>query len=50
LYLVDPAAPLVTDPATGRVTVPLVVNGNFGGPLAYRTTGRLVRLGLRVGY
>jgi len=50
LYLVDSGTALVTDPATGRVTVPLVVNPRFGQPMTYRTTGRALRLGLRVGY
>ncbi|HXV85937.1 MAG TPA: carboxypeptidase regulatory-like domain-containing protein, partial [Gemmatimonadales bacterium] len=50
LYLVDPNTALVTDPATGRVTVPLTVNPGFGRVLAYRSAGRVVRLGLRVGF
>lgn len=50
LYLVDPSVPLTTNPATGDVTVPLVVNQNFGRPLAYRAAGRFMRFGLRVGY
>jgi hypothetical protein len=50
LYRLDPAATLTTDPGTGNVTVPLIVNANFGRPLAYRRPGRLVRAGLRVGY
>jgi hypothetical protein len=50
LYLVDAAAPLVTDPATGRVTVPLAVNPRFGMPIGYRGTGRTLWFGLRVGY
>lgn len=50
LYLVDAGVPLTTNPVTGDVTVPLVVNDNFGRPLAYRAAGRFVRFGLRVGY
>lgn len=50
LHLVDPTAPLITNPATGGVSVPLVVNGGFGQPLAYRAAGRFLRFGLRVGY
>jgi len=50
LFVVDPSAPLVSDPATGEVTVPLLINENFGKPLAYRGSGRAMRFGLRVNY
>jgi hypothetical protein len=50
LYLVEPGTPLATNPATGAVTVPLVVNGGFGRPLAHRSSGRFLRLSLRLGY
>jgi hypothetical protein len=50
LYLVDPNASLVRDPATGTVTVPLLLNDNFGKPVAYRGSGRSLRFGLRVNY
>lgn len=50
LFLVDAASPLTRDPTAGTVTVPLVVNENFGEPVAYRGSGRSVRFGLRVNY
>ncbi len=50
LYLVDPSRTLSTNPATGVVTVPLVVNPGFGKILVRRTTGRWLRLGVRVNY
>lgn len=49
LYLIDAAGALVDD-GTGRVTVPLVANPNFGEPLARRSTGRALRVGLRINY
>ena len=46
LYLVDPAAPLVT---AGSVTrVPLLANPNFGKTLWKRTPGILFRAGVRI--
>ncbi len=50
VYLVDPNLPLVTDPNTGVVSVPLVANPNFGALSVRRTTGRKVRIGVRVNY
>ncbi len=50
LYLVDPGGDLQVDPATGDVTVPLMVNEDFGKPIARRGMGRAVRIGLRVNY
>lgn len=50
LYLVDPNGSVVTDPATGVVTVPLVVNPGFGQPVARYGSGRFLRVGLRVNY
>ncbi|MGH9261074.1 MAG: hypothetical protein ACRD08_14455, partial [Acidimicrobiales bacterium] len=50
LYLVDPTGTITTDPGTGRITVPLVVNPGFGKLLVRRSNGRFVRLGLRVSY
>jgi len=50
LYLVDPSRALSQDPATGAVTVPLIVNPNFGERVARRTTGRRLRVGIRVNY
>ena len=48
LYLVDANAGLSTDPSTNELTVPLVANPHFGKPLWRLSTGRAVRLGLRV--
>jgi hypothetical protein len=48
LYLVNPSASTTTNPSTGVVTVPLLTNPNFGRPLLRLTTGRSVRLGLRL--
>ncbi len=50
LYVVDPNTPLTKDPQTGEVTVPLLANGNFGNPVAFRGPGRSLRFGLRVNY
>jgi hypothetical protein len=50
LYLVDPAGSLVTDPATGVVTVPLVANPDFGRAIRRYGSGRYLRIGLRVNY
>ena len=50
LYLVDGAAPLVTNPATRVTTVPLVANPNFGEPLIKRAPSASVRAGLRVAF
>jgi hypothetical protein len=48
LYLLDPVAPLVVDPASGAVAVPLLVNPQFGEPVRRWAEGRRVRVGLRV--
>jgi hypothetical protein len=50
LYVVDSAAALVRNNATGLVTMPLLANSGFGAPTAYRTSGRVVRFGVQVGY
>jgi hypothetical protein len=50
LYLVDPAGGLITELASGRITVPLVANPGFGRALAHRGTGRVVRVGLRLNF
>jgi hypothetical protein len=47
LYLVDRAAALGT--TAGVVTVPLVVNPNFGLRTGRRAPGAAVRVGLRMG-
>jgi hypothetical protein len=48
LYLVDPTQSLVTNPATGVVTVPLIANPHFGKILAKRSPALIVRAGVRV--
>jgi hypothetical protein len=50
LYLVDPAGSLGTDADARTVTVPLLVNPDFGQPLAAPTTGRRFRLGLSLNW
>ena len=50
LYLVDGAAPLVTNPVNNVTTVPLVANPNFGEKLIKRTPTASVRAGLRVAF
>lgn len=49
LYLVDRTGTLATNPTTGVVTVPLIANPAFGNALARRTSGRAIRLGVRIG-
>lgn len=49
LYLVDASGTLVTDAATGDVTVPLIVNPSFGRPAHLLSSGRFIRLGVKVG-
>jgi hypothetical protein len=48
LVLVDPQAPLTTDPL-GNVTLPLAANPRFGRLLSRRDEPRVVRLGIRFG-
>jgi hypothetical protein len=50
LQVVNGAAALANNTATGDVSIPLLANGQFGQPLAYRAAGRLLRLQVRVGY
>ena len=50
LYLVDPAGSLVKDAATGLVTVPLVVNPDFGKAVQRYGSGRYLRIGIRLNY
>lgn len=50
LYLVDESQAMASDPFAGTVAVPLIANPNFGQPLARRTAGRILRLGLKVNY
>lgn len=49
LYLVDPAGALVDDGA-GTISVPLIVNPDFGEPVAYPHNGRIVRIGLSLNW
>lgn len=49
LYLVDESGELQTD-ASGRVTIPLVINPDFGTAPAANTTGRVIRLGFQLQY
>ncbi len=48
LYLLDPASPLGVD--NGTVSVPLVVNPDFGMPRTYAHTSRSVRIGLTLSW
>jgi hypothetical protein len=49
LYLLDASGTVTTDPVTGDVTVPLVVNPDFGKPVHSTSTGRFIRFGVKVG-
>lgn len=49
LYLVDRTGTVTTNPTTGVVTVPLIANPAFGDVLTRRSSGRSLRLGVRVG-
>ncbi len=48
LFLIDREADLLTNP-DGSITLPLVANPNFGEPLVKRSSGRVFRVGIRVG-
>ena len=48
LYHLDPGAAIVTDPATGSVTVPLVVNPRFGEALQPSSELSRIRISLRM--
>jgi hypothetical protein len=50
LFLVDRSSTLSTDPATGQVVLPLVINPNFGQQVGRHATGRRLRVGVSVGY
>jgi hypothetical protein len=50
LYLVDGAAPLVTNAATGVTSVPLKANINFGRVLSSRRPSAAWRAGIRVDF
>ena len=49
LVLVDPNGALITD-GQGNVTLPLVINPNFGNVQSRRNDPRLFRLGVRMEY
>jgi len=50
LYLVDGAAPLVTNAVTGVTSVPLRANTSFGQALSRRSPGAVWRAGIRVDF
>jgi hypothetical protein len=50
LYLVDPIGSIDFDAASSELTIPLEANANFGRPVIRRSTGRSLRVGLRVNY
>lgn len=50
LYLIDPAGTLTFDSEARTVTVPLLVNPDFGEPLVRRHSGRRLRLGLSLNW
>jgi hypothetical protein len=47
LYLVDAKRSITTN-AGGAITLPLVANPNFGRPLLRLTSGKSLRIGLRL--
>lgn len=49
VYRIDPAGSLTTSPDGTRVTVPVVVNPDFGQFVVRTDRGRFVRLGVRLG-
>jgi hypothetical protein len=49
LYLVDRTGTVTTNPGTGVVTVPLITNPAFGDVLVRRSSGRALRVGVRIG-
>ena len=48
LLLVDPAAPIQTSPG-GIVTIPTLVNPDFGRVVLPQSRGRILRVGIRIG-
>jgi len=50
LYRIDESRELTVDPATGRLVVPLVANPHFGELLQRWGNGRILQIGLRLGY
>jgi hypothetical protein len=49
LLLVDPNAPLTTSADGSTVTIPFMVNQDFGQTLYPNTRGRMLRIGMRIG-
>lgn len=49
LLLVDPAGSITTSPDGSTVTIPTVINPDFGSVLYPSTRGRMLRIGVRVG-
>jgi len=47
LLLVDPSTPLTN--TGGTISVPVIVNPDFGGVLIPGTRGRIIRVGFRIG-
>ena len=50
LYLVDRTRAIATNTQTGAMTVPLVVNADFGKLLVRQTGATVWRVGLRMNY
>jgi hypothetical protein len=49
LMLIDPSGNLTTD-SQGNVVLPLLANPHFGKLMIRRGEGRVIRIGLRLGY
>jgi hypothetical protein len=49
LLLVDPDGTITTSPDGGTVTIPTLVNANFGEVLYPTSRGRMLRVGVRIG-
>ena len=49
LFLVDPSGTITTSPDGTTVTIPTVVNPNFGDVVYPSTRGRMLRIGVRIG-
>jgi len=49
LVRVDPAGSIVTSPDGSTVTIPVVLNPDFGSVLYRLSRGRMLRIGLRIG-
>jgi hypothetical protein len=49
LLLVDPDGTITTSPDGSTVTIPTLVNANFGEVLYPTSRGRMLRVGVRIG-